>query len=205
MLNKNLLLILLVLILSVVILADVPPARNEIRIDVDLAFTPRDDFADYRFFLASGNQLEEITLKKDVPSIIKGENRGGMLRRTILIAIPKAILQDKAKLSDDEQEKIVVSIYKKDNNNYIELLKHSFQEDIPIGERVDKIYPKYELKREGNLPKAFEGQGISKKTNEEEEETITFAKYEKATIIAGILMALAFVFVGTYIFRKTKK
>jgi hypothetical protein len=185
--------------------ADVPPARNEMRINVDLAFTPRDDFADYRFFLASGSKLEEITLKKDVPVIINGENRGGSQRHTRLIAIPKASLQDKAKLTDDEQEKIIVSIYKKENNDYIELIKHSFQEDIPIGERVNKIYPVYEIRREANLPKAFEGQGISRKINDEEETIISFAKYQKATIIGGILITLAVIFVGIYMIRKRKK
>jgi hypothetical protein len=204
MLNKKLTLMLFVALFSVVIIADVPPPRNEMRIDIDLAFTPREDFDDYRFFLAAGRELEEITIKKDVPVIINSGNRAGANRYATLIAIPKASLKGVAKLSDDEQEKINVSIYKKENNDYIELLKHSFQEDIPIGERVNKIYPVYEIRREANLPKAFEGQGISKKISDEEEAIISFAKYEKATIIGGSLLTLAVLVGGVYLFRRSR-
>jgi hypothetical protein len=205
MLNKNLILLLFVLIFSVFIFADVPPARNEIRTDIDLAFTPRDDFADYRFFLAYGGGLNEIEVKKDVPVILEGSKHGGQLRYSSLIAIAKVDLEGIDKISDEQEQKIVVSVIKRDNKGYIELIKHTFQEDIPIGERVNKIYPVYELKREGNLPKLFEGQGISKKLNDEEEEIVKFAKYEKATIIAGILLTLAVLLGGVYLFRRSRK
>lgn len=205
MLNKNLILVLLILIFSVVLFADVPPARNEMRIDIDLAFTPREDFDDYRFFLTAGRELEEITIKKDVPVIIDSKNRGGSHRYATLIAIPKTSLKGVTKLSDDEQEKLNVSILKKESEGFISLIKHTFSEDIPIGERANKIYPVYEIRREANLPKAFEGQGISRKISDEEEAIMTFAKYEKATIVGGILIALAVIFVGIFIIRKPKK
>jgi hypothetical protein len=203
MLNKYLILILFVLIFSVCIFADVPPARNEMRIFVDLAFTPRDDFADYRFFLAYGGGLNEIEVKKDVPIILEGSKHGGQLRTSYLIAVPKKELEGVDKMSDEQEQKIVVSVFGKDNKGYIELIKHTFQEDIPISERVNKIYPVYELKREGNLPKLFDGQGISKKISDEEESIITSAKYEEATITGGILMTLASIFIGVFLFRKS--
>jgi hypothetical protein len=203
MLNKNLILILFALIFSVCIFADVPPARNEMRIFVDLAFTPRDDFADYRFFLAYGGGLNEIEVKKDVPIILEGSKHGGQLRTSYLIAVPKKELEGVDKMSDEQEQKIVVSVFGKDNKGYIELIKHTFQEDIPISERVNKIYPVYELKREGNLPKLFDGQGISKKISDEEESIITSAKYEEATITGGILMTLASIFIGVFLFRKS--
>jgi hypothetical protein len=205
MLNKNLVLMLFVVLFSLSVFADVPPPRNEMRIDIDLSFTPREDFDDYRFFLASGRNLEEITIKKDVPVIINGENRRGENRYAALIAIPKTNLKDVAKLSDDEQEKINVSILKKESTGFITILRHQFSEDIPIGERVNKIYPVYEIKREANLPKAFEGQGISRKLDDEEEAIITSAKYEKATIIGGILLTLAVLFGGMFLFRRSRK
>ena len=193
------------MLFSSAIFADVPPPRNEMRIDIDLAFTPREDFDDYRFFLASGRELEEITIKKDVPVIINSENRGGSNRYATLIAIPKTSLKGSAKLSDDEQQKINVSILKKESDGFISLIKHTFSEDIPIGERVNKKYPTYEIKREGKLPKAFEGQGVSRKLNDEEEAIITFAKYEKATIIGGVLLTLAVLFGGVFLFRRSRK
>lgn len=205
MLNKYLVLLLFVALFSVGIFADVPPARNEMRIDIDLAFTPRDDFEDYRFFLASGRELEEITIKKDVPVTINSKNRGGVNRYAALIAIPKTSLKGVAELSADEQQKINVAIYKKENNEVISLIKHTFSEDIPIGERVSKIYPVYEIRREANVPKVFEGQGISKKISDEEETIITSAKYEEATITGGILMTLLSIFIGVFLFRKSWK
>ncbi len=205
MLNKNLILVLLILFFSGSMFADVPPAIKEMRIDIDLAFTPREDFDDYRFFLAAGRELEEITIKKDVPVIINSENRGGSHRYATFIAIAKTSLKGVASLSEDEQEKINVSILKKENEGFISLIKHTFSEDIPIGERANKIYPIYEIKREANLPKAFEGQGISRKISDEEEAIMTFAKYENATIIGGILIALAIIFAGIFMIRKTKK
>jgi hypothetical protein len=189
----------------VCVFADVPPARNEMRIFVDLAFTPRDDFADYRFFIAYGGGLNEIEVKKDVPVILEGSKHGGQLRTSSLIAIPKKELEGVGKMSDEQEQKIVVSVIRRDNKGYIELIKHTFQEDIPIGERVNKIYPVYEIRREANLPKAFEGQGISKKINDEEEAIITFAKYEKATIIGGVFLTLAVLLLGVYLFRRSRK
>jgi hypothetical protein len=203
MLNKYLVLILFVLIFSVCVFADVPPARNEMRILVDLAFTPRDDFADYRFFIAYGGGLNEIEVKKDVPVILEGSEHGGQLRTSFLIAIPKKELEGVDKISDEQEQKIVVSVFRKDNKGYIELIKHTFQEDIPIGERVNKIYPVYELKREGSLPKLFDGKGISKKVSNEEELIITSAKYQEATIIGGVLMTLVSIFIGVFLFRKS--
>jgi hypothetical protein len=203
MLNKNLILILFALIFSVCIFADVPPARNEMRIFVDLAFTPRDDFADYRFFLAYGGGLNEIEVKKDVPVILEGTEHGGQLRYSSLIAIPKVDLEGIEKISDEQEQKIAVSVIRRDNKGYIELIKHTFQEDIPISERVSKIYPVYELKREGNLPKLFDGQGISKKISNEEALIITSAKYEEATIVGGVLLTLASIFIGVFLFRKS--
>ncbi len=205
MLNKNFTLMLFVALFSVCIFADVPPARNEMRIDIDLAFTPREDFDDYRFFLASGRELEEITIKKDVPVIINGENRRGENRYAALIAIPKTSLKGVAKLSDDEQEKINVSILKKESAGFITILRHQFSEDIPIGERVNKLYPVYEIKREANLPKAFEGQGISRKLDDKEEAIITSAKYENATIVGGVLLTLAVLVGGVFLFRRSRK
>jgi hypothetical protein len=204
MLNKYLVLMLFAVIFSLSVFADVPPPRNEMRVDIDLAFTPREDFDDYRFFVAAGRNLEEITIKKDVPVIINAENRGGSNRYATLIAIPKTSMKGVTKLPDEEQEKINVSIYKKENNGYVELLKHTFSEDIPIGERRDKKFPTYEIKREANLPKAFEGQGISKKISDEEEAIISFAKYEKATIIGGSLLTLAVLVGGVYLFRRSR-
>lgn len=205
MLNKNLIWLVFAVLFTMSVFADVPPARNEMRIDIDLAFTPREDFDDYRFFLASGRNLEEITIKKDVPVIINGENRRGENRYAALIAIPKTSLKGVTELSDDEQEKINVSILKKESDGFITLLRHHFSEDIPIGERVNKVYPVYEIKREANLPKAFEGQGISRKISDEEEAIITSAKYEKATIIGGVLLTLAVLLIGLFLFRRSRK
>jgi hypothetical protein len=202
MLNRKLSLILCLLLFTSFVCADIPPDRDEMMNVSDLQVKPTDEFADYRFFLLYGSDLEEITVKKDVPVIIEGDDRNGQRKYARFIALPKSVLQGDVKLTDDQERKLVDSIYKDENKDFIQLLEHRFKDYIKTDQRVNQTYPVYELRREGNLPKAVPMQPVSRKISDEEEAIITSAKYEKATIIGGILLTLAVLLIGVYLFRR---
>ncbi len=205
MLSKKLSLILCLLIVTSFVCADIPPDRDELMNVTDLSFTPRDDFAEFRFFLLYGSDLEEIKLKKDVPVIIEGNDRNGQRKYAQLIALPKSVLQGDGKISDEQELKTVNSIYNEENKDYVKLFNHNFKEIIKADQRVNKTVPVYELKREGNLPKAVEIYAVSRKISDEEEAVINNTSSSKATIIGGVLLTLAVLFGGVFLFRRSRK
>jgi hypothetical protein len=205
MLNKKLTLILFIVLFSLSVFADVPPPSNEKRILIDLALTPRDDFADYRFFIAYGGGLEEISLKKDVKLLLEAAEHGGQQTHSYIIAIPKANLSGVDKLSEEQQMKYVIPVLKRTNDGYVELVKHVFREDVPKTDSADKKVVEIEVKRVDNLPKAFEGKGVTAKPSEQKLEINNSAGLGNATIIGGILITLAVLFGGVFLFRKSRK
>ena len=66
-----------VIALFAVARADVPPEPGNSRISVPLTIETNEDLSDYRFFIESPMQLEEVTVHKGTPTVIGTEGRAG--------------------------------------------------------------------------------------------------------------------------------
>jgi hypothetical protein len=205
MLNKKLTLILFFVLFSIVANADVPPPSDQKRILNDLSITLRDDFADYRFFIAYGGGLEEIMPKKDVPLLLEANKHGGQQTHSFIVAIPKADLPESEKLSEELQQKLVLSVIGRKHAGYVELIQHTFREDVPKTEAADKKVAEIDIKRIDSLPKAVESKGVVAKQGDQKLEINNSAGLGNATIIGGILITLAVLFGGVFLFRKSRK
>jgi hypothetical protein len=205
MLSKNLILLLFVALFSIITNADVPPPSDQKRMMNDLSVTLRDDFADYRFFIAYGGGLQEIMPKKDVPLVLEGNSHGGQQTYSFIVAIPKADLPDSKNLSEEVQQKFVVKVIGRKNAGYVQLVQHTFHEDVPKTESADKKVVEIEVKRIDNLPKAFDSKGGIVKQSDQKLEINNASTAGIATIIGGVLLTLAVLLSGLFFFRRSRK
>jgi hypothetical protein len=185
--------------------ADVPPQRGEIRVQPPLVLTATDDFTEYRFFFLSPSEVEEIQIKKDETKTLSSENRGGANRSGSLYAVKKSVLdKDSFKITEnrDATRNLFQKIIESNKNDSIELLKHSFREDISASERVNWKYPTYQIEKSGDTIKVVVKNEIAEKLSEEEEQLINNSS-NFFMIIAGILVAFAVVTLGIILFRRS--
>jgi hypothetical protein len=207
MISKNIFIIWAIIFLfSGVILADVPPDPGYTRVHPNLIFEASENFADFRFFLQTPIDIEEITVKKGETQTIDSSARGGPKRFVTLLAIPKSKLTEYGeKLSEEQLKTLHQSVRDKQIDGVIELVKHTFQKDVPAAEKNNWKNPKYSLEKDStNGIKAVESGKIEPTKNQ-----LAGASSESAgtgfglmTIIAGILISLAVLCGGLWaIFR----
>ncbi|MBK8302816.1 MAG: hypothetical protein IPK98_05235 [Chloracidobacterium sp.] len=83
--------------------ADVPPDAGYKRITQKLVIEPKDDFADYRFFIKVGADLKEYVLKKDQLTTIESMGGGAWYRNGKFLAVPKKALIGLSETATDQR------------------------------------------------------------------------------------------------------
>lgn len=208
MLNKQIFTILLtVLSLSAIALADAAPEPGYVRVGTPLNIKPQDDFSDYRFFLNSVGGLEEITLTKGKTTTISTEGRGGTMRFTTLIAVPKASLAAgyDAPVSAEKLDALKEEVGDKKISGVIELVSHSFDAYMKKKEKKKWKDPVFVLKTSAEKKiEAVETKPAGKTKagiGGDEENNSHMA----ANIVAGGFLSLSFIFGGVWFARGRKK
>ena len=190
-----------------IVLADILPDPGYKRVSLNLIVQPQEDFADYRFFVKTGAQINEIKLKKGEPFVIRPQGGGSFYRSGTLLAVPKtsiAKLSETANGSDlNEMQK---AIYDGKVLESTELVRHSFIRDVPIKDAAKIKDPVFKIEKSESTVKATL---VGGNTNETENNKTQYSREPKtplfwATVAGGSLLTLAFIFVGVWIMRRTR-
>lgn len=208
MLNKRILgTLFLVMSMAGLAMADAAPEPGYTRVAVPLNIKPEADFGEYRFFLNSPTVIEEIALTNGTTTTISADGRGGVMKYTQLVAIPKASLADfAAPITEDKLKTLHDAIGDKKIEGLILLTSHSFDSYMKKRESKKFMAPVFVLKAhaEKKIEAVETKQTPANKTRSE-----VTGEDDKgsslAMIIGGGLMSLALVFGGVWFMRRQKQ
>lgn len=198
-------LLLTILCTAAITFADIPPEPGYKRVSLNLIVEPKEDLNDYRFFVKTGAQLNEIKLKKGEQFKISPQGGGAFYRSGTLIAVPKSAL---AKLSEtangSELNELQKAIYDGKVPGAVELIKHGFIRDVPVKDAAGMKDPVYRIERSDDGVKATLVAGNTEPVN-----TTQYSREPKTpmfwvSVAGGSLMTLAFIFLGVWLIRRTK-
>lgn len=192
--------------------ADVPPDAGYKRVSLKLIVEPQEDFSDYRFFIKSGADLNEIVLKKGERSSMGSLGGGAWYRAGTFLAVPKKSLATLSESQTSEKlNELQKAIYDGKVAGAIELVRHSFASEVPNSEAADLQDSVYRLERSkekgitavlisseaksGKAPKRNELQPYSN-----EPKTSLFW----ATVIGGALLTFSLICLGVWALRRSK-
>lgn len=201
-----------VVLMPTLALADVAPGPGYKRVTVNLIVTSDEDIADYRFFIKSGADLREITLKKGEAFTIKPLGGGAYYSSGVLLAVPTKNLSS---LSDKPGEKKLTemqqAIYDGKIAGTIELVKHGFAREVRTEEAAKIKDVEYRIVRSKD-GLAAEKVGGATNVNGTGGPSFGITGVERgptpfamATIVGGALMSIGIILVGIILFSKRAK
>ena len=210
--RKNGMLLLAIFCFFIVVSADIPPDPGYKRISLKLIVEAQEDFPDYRFFIKSGSDLEEIVLKKGERSTIGPLGGGAFYRAGTFLAVPKKSLAGLSETaSNDKLNELQKAIYDGKVAGTIELIKHSFAREVREAEASGLKDPVYRIEKDAD--KGLKAVLVSGGANESKTATNSgLSSYSKeiktplfwATVIGGGLMTLALISLGVWLIRRSK-
>lgn len=192
--------------------ADVAPDPGYANVSANLILQTQEEFAEYRFFLQSPIDIEEISLKKGEMKIDSAA-RGGAKRYVTLIAVPKNALAGLDEMVTGQDESFIDlkglhrEIQNKKIRGVIELVNHSFQKTIPESQKGISHNSVYLVEKD-------EQKGIKATAMQTTGEGVGFGFYEikksytplaLALIIGGGFISAAIIFLGVWFFRRKRR
>lgn len=202
---------LVTLSLFTAVYADVPPDPGYKRITQKLVIEPKDDFADYRFFIKVGADLKEYVLKKDVLATVESMGGGAWYRNGRFLAVPKKELAGLSETATDQRlSPLEQAIYDGKVNGTIVLVEHGFIRDVPTAEAAGAKDPVYRLEKDTEkgikATPVSGGQSNNKSGNTQGSYYSAEPKTPEfwATVIGGALLTLAFICIGVFVIRRSK-
>jgi hypothetical protein len=191
--------------------ADVPPDPGYKRVTQNLVVESAEEFVEYRFFIKSGADLNEVVLKKGEALTIKPLGGGSYYRLGTFLAVPKANLTP---LSDtatgSELSALKKAVYDGKVAGTIELIKHGFVRDVSAKEAAGLKDPVYRIEKDANNGlKVIQVSGGGESKGEAGTGFTIYSTDSKppafwAAVAGGSLMTLAFIFLGVWVIRRSK-
>jgi hypothetical protein len=188
--------------------ADVPPEPGFKRIWLKLVLAPQNDFPDYRFFIKSGADLEEVVLKKGEQRTIEPLGGGAWYRTGTFLAVPKKSLVGLSELpSDGKLSELRKTVYDGKATGMIELIEHSFAREVRESEASSWKDPVYNIEKDPE--KGVKVILVSGGENKAGTGTSFYSRETKTglfwgTVIGGSFMTLAFIGLGVWFIRRSK-
>lgn len=191
--------------------ADVPPDPGFKRISLKLILAPQDDFPEYRFFIKSGADLEEIVLKKGERRSIEPLGGGAWYRLGEFVAVPKKSLEGLGEeRSGGNLSKMQKLVYDGKVPGMIELVDHGFVREVreaDAGRWEDAVY-NIEKDAEKGLRAVLVSGGEPERSTDPPM-GLGYSREPKTgefwvTVIGGSLMTLAFIALGAWFIRRLK-
>lgn len=209
-LSRILALLFVIVGISGVVNADVPPDKGHKRVSLNLVVEVKDDLPEYRFFIKSGADLTEVVLKKDAPQTIKPLGGGAWYRAGTFLAVPKKSLTGLSESpTDDRLSELQKTIYDGKAAGTIELIQHSFIRDVPQVQAAglkDTVF-RIEKDAEKGL-KAVSVSGGSGESQSNRNSSLYSTEIKTplfwTTVIGGSLLTLAFISFGVWYIRRSK-
>ena len=193
--------------------ADVPPEPGYQRVSLSIIVEPTDDFANYRFFLKSGFDLKEYTLKKGEKVTMSSMGGGALYRNGKFLAVPKKALvglSETAPASGNDLNPMQKAIADGSVPGTINLIDHSFIRDVPKADAKNWKDPLYRLEKDGE--KGIKAVLVPGEKVETKAAGTTDSYYPSepktpafwASVVGGSLLTLSLIFFGVFALRRSK-
>lgn len=193
------------------VFADVPPDPGYKRDSLSIIVEPMDDFADYRFFLKSGFDLKEYTLKKGEKVTMPPMGGGALYRNGKFLAVPKKSLVGLSETASNEKlNPMQKAIADGSVPGTITLIEHGFIRDVRSAEASSLKDPVYRLER--NAESGIKAVLVSGEVSETKTGGNSGSFYSTdpqspafwMTVAGGLLFTVAFILLGAWIARRKK-
>ncbi len=191
---------------AIAVHADVPPEPGFSRVTVAILLETNDDLAEFRFFLQSGQMVQEVFVKKGEQTRVGALGGGALYRSGTLLAVPA-----KSLVSFGSDKKAIESaILEQRVPDVIKLVDHRFTLEVRTAEADGLKDAVYRLERtKGGSVTAV---AVSDKSSTAEPKTTPYAApYGVSgsigmagwgTIIGGCLLTLGLISFGAMMFRR---
>jgi hypothetical protein len=188
--------------------ADIAPDPGFTRAYSNIVLDPRDDFADFRFFINSGDILKEVAIKKGEKNVLKSVGGGARYRSATIFAIPKKSLTTfGANLDDTSLKGLLSAIEEKKVSGIVTLFDHSFVKDVRTAEARNVTDTTYRLEKtkDGSVSATAEKSSARIESNQElpsfaSANTLGAAGW--LMIASGCIATLALIVLGVWIARR---
>lgn len=199
---------------AAILRADLAPPKGYTRISLGIILETKEDLADYRFFLVSSNLVKEIFVKKDERAAVGALGGGARYSSGRVVAIPrKALTEYGEKPVDARLRDMESAVADGQIAGSITLLEHSFTREVPDAEArgwKDAVY-----RLEKDVETSIKAVWVSGGANDSKKgQGVAFSLVDTSkpasiagwtTITAGILMTLAFLVLGLWVFVRSVK
>ncbi len=193
-------------------IADVPPDPGYKRVTANMVVETKEDLSDYRFFIKSGADLEEVILKKNEQAIIRPLGGGAWYRSGSLFAVPVTGLDGLNSVpAGGRLGELEKTIYDGKAPGMIKLLDHSFIRDVKAAEAAGIKDAVFRIERDPDLklkavPVVPDIAPIRKTS---EPSVAGYSREPKSTsfwaaVGGGSLLSLAFISLGVWFARRSK-
>ena len=196
-----------VLLCSCVVFGDVAPDPGFKRVSMKLIVETKEDFDDFRFFIKSGADLQELTVKPNSPASVSPLGGGGYYSAGKLLAVPKKSLAglSEAAVGDRKLSELQEAIYDGKVDGMIDLVNHSFSREISeteAGNISDVVY-RIDRSPQIGLRAVYVSGGVNPKAADAPQSSgRLFWQSAGAAIVAGIFLAFGITILGVVYFRK---
>ena len=186
--------------------ADVPPEAGYTRVYLSLILEPRGDLSDYRFFIESGMQLEEIKLSDRETRTIDPKGGGARYNSATVYAIPKKSLTfSAAEPTADDLAALETAIQEKRVQDAVDLIDHRFSQDVLKSEADSYPNPQYRIARDEKgaiaavrIDDLVVGAVATPEKTQPNEQPVA----ARSTIVAASLLVFGIVLAGLWLLRR---
>jgi hypothetical protein len=201
--------VLAIILFAVGAYGDVAPEIGFKRITVKLQLETNDDLSGFRFFIRSGNDVQEIFVKKGETATVSPLGGGAFYSTGKLLAVPDGELQKlNAEKGSERFSELELAVYHGRVPGTIELVDHLFNRTVRVSE-VDSFHdPVYRIEKNPETGlKAVHVSGGATVSSAEPAPSSGRLFWESAAsaLVAGIFLVFGIVILGIIYFRKKAK
>jgi len=188
-------------------LGDVAPDPGYKRISLKLIVETEDDLSDFRFFIRSGAEVEEVVVTKGERTEIEPLGGGAFYSSGKLIGVPKKNLAGLSETPTDAKlNELQKAVYDGKAPGMIDLLDHSFAREIRESDAPGYRDPVYRIEKDPQTGvRAVQVSGGTNISNTGISSSLRFWGSPAAAIVAGIFLLFGIAILGIWYFRRSSK
>ena len=189
--------------------ADVAPEPGFKRISLSLKLETDADLSDFRFFIKSGNSVQEVIIKSGEQTVVAPLGGGAFYSAGKLLAVPAKELTNFGDVQiTSGMAEMQQAVYQGRVPGTIELIDHLFSRTVRYSEAENFQDPLYRIERDpqvGLKATHISGGASVSSTPPAQSSGRLFWQSAAAAIVAGIFLVFGITILGILYFRKKEK